>query len=293
MPPIPDQVTQYAAYQKLQAALPWQRERLPERKILFDKFDTDGNGSLNADEVHAALNREFNLESVVPNSKGAVVQAFEEAKNYAGNNQNAAAVDKREFRMMLELLHNHLEELQGRAKPEMVRGVSDGTPTPFQKETTILDFTDVPLPPAPIPPKPVPVGASTRDFTFEAGGGGSGRSLRKPPAQNPGLLKMLFLALIAVTVWRTTGRIPKGGKGRDGRPRVPAQSFTPTLAPAFVLPPWQRPALRDALASAAPTAVTSAAAAARVEHVPASFYGPTYCARELGTSSAMLCAPPL
>jgi len=64
-----------AAFKKLQAALPYQRDRLAERKVLFSKFDTDNNGYLSFSECEAALNREFGLETVVPNSKQAVLKA--------------------------------------------------------------------------------------------------------------------------------------------------------------------------------------------------------------------------
>merc|ERR1719230_113372 len=105
-----------AAYQQLQAQIPWQKERLPERQHLFAICDAmNNNGFLSFAEVEANLNTQLRLEQVVPDCKMVLMKCFNEAKHWGGQQGGHGPdyIEKREFRIFLELLHKELDRLVG------------------------------------------------------------------------------------------------------------------------------------------------------------------------------------
>jgi len=108
-----------AAYQQLQAQIPWQKERLAERQHLFAICDAmNGNGFLSFAEVEANLNTQLHLEQVVPDCKMVLMKCFNEAKDWCQSHTGTGCpyqdyVEKKEFRMMLELLHKELDARSG------------------------------------------------------------------------------------------------------------------------------------------------------------------------------------
>merc|ERR1719163_2010458 len=106
--------TTKAAYQQLQASIPWQKERLPERQHLFAICDAmNGNGFLSFAEVEANLNTQLQLEQVIPDCKMVLMECFNKAKHWGGHQTGHGNdyVEKREFRIFLELLHKELDRL--------------------------------------------------------------------------------------------------------------------------------------------------------------------------------------
>jgi len=108
-----------ARYKALQQAIPWQRERLPERQQMFARMDAlNHNGILSFSEVEAGLNSLIGLETVVPDSKMVLMKCFNEAKDWCQSHTGTGCpyadyVEKKEFRMMLELLHKELDARSG------------------------------------------------------------------------------------------------------------------------------------------------------------------------------------
>merc|ERR1719213_610009 len=108
-----------AKYTALQQAIPWQKERLPERQHMFATMDAiNHNGILSFSEVEAGLNSLIQLETVVPDSKMVLMKCFNEAKDWCQSHTGTGCpyqdyVEKKEFRMMLELLHKELDARSG------------------------------------------------------------------------------------------------------------------------------------------------------------------------------------
>lgn len=103
----------------------------------------DENHCLYYDEVKHGLNKEIGLANVMPNCEVALKKAFDEAKNYGGDENQIGAdrVDFREFRIMLELLHIHLDELQGKyGNREADTCPEPGMPIPGQKKKGFACF---------------------------------------------------------------------------------------------------------------------------------------------------------
>jgi len=111
--------------------IPYQREQLPDRKALFDYCDTHSNHFLSMAEVDNALFEKYSFgDKPAEEVKKCMLHAFDEAKNYGGDQKGAAAdfVEHREFRIFLELfvkkldgVHDHkpeksLEDLKGKKK---------------------------------------------------------------------------------------------------------------------------------------------------------------------------------
>ena len=92
--------------------IPYQRERLPDRKALFDYCDTHANHYLSMAEVDSALFEKYSFGAKpVDNVKKCMLHAFDEAKNYSGDQTGAAAdfVEHREFRIFLEIFVKKLD----------------------------------------------------------------------------------------------------------------------------------------------------------------------------------------
>merc|ERR1712008_65716 len=98
--------------------LPYQRDQLPDRKALFDYCDSQRNHYLSMDEVDKGLFEKYSYgDKSVDGVKQCMVQAFDEAKNYGGDQKGAAAdfVEHREFRIFLELF---VKKLDGVSRPQ-------------------------------------------------------------------------------------------------------------------------------------------------------------------------------
>eukprot|EP00933_Yihiella_yeosuensis_P051510 TRINITY_DN49462_c0_g1_i1.p1 TRINITY_DN49462_c0_g1~~TRINITY_DN49462_c0_g1_i1.p1 ORF type:complete len:116 (-),score=27.28 TRINITY_DN49462_c0_g1_i1:291-638(-) len=86
--------------------LPWQKDRLEERKELFKCMDNNGNFYVSLAEVDAVLTRDYtfgDLEMEYVNS--CMLHAFNLAKDFGGEDRSCGAdyVEHREFRIFLEM----------------------------------------------------------------------------------------------------------------------------------------------------------------------------------------------
>jgi len=89
------------------AEIPFQANRLEERKLLFRVCDANRNGYLTLPEVTRGLMTKFDFGKMPqPKVDTCVQQAFSATKNYAGNQTGVAGenVEDHEFRIFLEML---------------------------------------------------------------------------------------------------------------------------------------------------------------------------------------------
>jgi len=89
------------------AEIPFQANRLEERKLLFRVCDANRNGYLTLPEVTRGLMTKFDFGKIPqPKVDTCVQQAFSATKNYAGNQTGVAGenVEDHEFRIFLEML---------------------------------------------------------------------------------------------------------------------------------------------------------------------------------------------
>ena len=86
---------------------------------MFATMDAmNNNGILSFSEVESGLNHLIGLETVVPDCKMVLMKCFNEAKDWNQSHNGAGCpypdyIEKKEFRMMLELLHQELEARSG------------------------------------------------------------------------------------------------------------------------------------------------------------------------------------
>jgi hypothetical protein len=92
-----------AASAKFTADLPYQPERLEERKKLCSEMDPDGNGYCSVASVDAVLRRKYGFGEA---QKMQLIHAFNETKNFSGKEKGAAGdyIEHKEFRVFLETL---------------------------------------------------------------------------------------------------------------------------------------------------------------------------------------------
>jgi hypothetical protein len=85
------------------ADLPYQPERLAERKALCSECDPDGNGYCSVASIDAVLRRKYGFGE---EQKMKMIDAFNAAKNYSGKERGVSAdyIEHREFRIFLETL---------------------------------------------------------------------------------------------------------------------------------------------------------------------------------------------
>merc|ERR1711956_91118 len=111
--------------------VPYQRDQLADRKALFDYCDSHANHYLSLAEVDKGMFDKYSYgDKPIDVVKQCMLQAFDEAKNYGGDQKGGAAdfVEHKEFRIFLELfvkkldgVHDHkpepaLEDLKGAKK---------------------------------------------------------------------------------------------------------------------------------------------------------------------------------
>jgi len=107
--------------------LPYHKDRLPDRKALFDYCDSHANHYLSLAEVDKALFEKYTYgDKSVDDVKKCMLEAFDAAKNYGGDQKGAAAdfVEHREFRIFLEIFVKKLD------------GVADHKPEPQLEDQT-------------------------------------------------------------------------------------------------------------------------------------------------------------
>mmetsp|Transcript_32084 Transcript_32084/g.99982 ORF Transcript_32084/g.99982 Transcript_32084/m.99982 type:complete len:104 (-) Transcript_32084:23-334(-) len=94
------------------ADLPYQKERLEERKALFEACDPNGNGYCSFAEIDAIFRPKYGFGEA---EKMPLLHAYNEAKNFSGkeSGHDADYVEKREFRIFLELAAKKLQGAEG------------------------------------------------------------------------------------------------------------------------------------------------------------------------------------
>eukprot|EP00929_Paragymnodinium_shiwhaense_P090560 TRINITY_DN5073_c0_g2_i1.p1 TRINITY_DN5073_c0_g2~~TRINITY_DN5073_c0_g2_i1.p1 ORF type:complete len:306 (-),score=52.03 TRINITY_DN5073_c0_g2_i1:237-1154(-) len=97
-----------AAAAKAAAALPYQREKLEERKKLFSLCDPNGNGYASFAELDNVISRRCNFKQ---DQKMIMLKCFNEMRNYGmDGGLSDSYIEAKEFRMFLEMLAKSLSE---------------------------------------------------------------------------------------------------------------------------------------------------------------------------------------
>eukprot|EP00419_Tripos_fusus_P010223 CAMPEP_0172669270 /NCGR_PEP_ID=MMETSP1074-20121228/9574_1 /TAXON_ID=2916 /ORGANISM="Ceratium fusus, Strain PA161109" /LENGTH=129 /DNA_ID=CAMNT_0013486019 /DNA_START=103 /DNA_END=492 /DNA_ORIENTATION=- len=113
--------------------IPYQRDKLQSRKSLFDSCDSHSNHYLSMAEAEQLLDQYDFGGKPVAEVKRCIKAAFDEAKNYGGDQTGAAAdfVEHREFRIFLEIFVKKLEGKDDKPDPRLedLKGKKGGTTT--------------------------------------------------------------------------------------------------------------------------------------------------------------------
>eukprot|EP00747_Dinoflagellata_sp_TGD_P025671 gnl/TRDRNA2_/TRDRNA2_131410_c0_seq1.p1 gnl/TRDRNA2_/TRDRNA2_131410_c0~~gnl/TRDRNA2_/TRDRNA2_131410_c0_seq1.p1 ORF type:complete len:117 (-),score=38.32 gnl/TRDRNA2_/TRDRNA2_131410_c0_seq1:71-421(-) len=104
--------------------LPFQKERLDERKALFKDCDPNGNLYCSLAEIDAILSDDakWDYGDISPEDRNScMLHAFDTAKNFGGDQRGCASdyIEHKEFRIFLELFVKKLSAEEGDVDGEL------------------------------------------------------------------------------------------------------------------------------------------------------------------------------
>eukprot|EP00929_Paragymnodinium_shiwhaense_P098738 TRINITY_DN6022_c0_g1_i1.p3 TRINITY_DN6022_c0_g1~~TRINITY_DN6022_c0_g1_i1.p3 ORF type:complete len:116 (-),score=39.22 TRINITY_DN6022_c0_g1_i1:392-739(-) len=95
--------------------LPWQKDRLDERKALFREMDPNGNGYLSLAEVDAVLSQNYTYgDCDMDHVNACMLTAFNFAKDFGGEDKTCGAdyLENREFRIFLDKFIKQVQKVE-------------------------------------------------------------------------------------------------------------------------------------------------------------------------------------
>merc|ERR1712196_60599 len=110
--------------------MPYQRDRLDERKELFTECDPNGNYFLSLAEIDAVFQRKYDWGAIAPEIVNShMLHAYDHARNYGGKEDGVKAdyIEHKEFRIFMQMFVERMDgkednldfgELDNSWKPE-------------------------------------------------------------------------------------------------------------------------------------------------------------------------------